>query len=267
MAKKKQKNKQKQKQKQKKVTQRQQKQAQRKQVQKQKRQYTAGKKQAERERLISARQQEMQTKGLKPKRKREKSENRKQLEKRFKELTDKTNDILDKFDEEQRMYVFDDDYGALFNDKTIMTNKGKFRKNPSELNNEELKERMKILETFIEDAPEYGKDAEAFENFADEFFYGFNSKEDFENYKENLFDKDKNKENYDALWDFMNWVKAVCGSSLSSPEWQQIRDAVKSRFARGDSWSEIRKSFINAWNTYDSWDSFIDDFSEQGVLL
>ena len=274
MAKKKQKNKQKQKQKQRKVTQRQQKQAQRKQAQKQKRQHTAHQRQAERERIISARQQEIQarqqekqSKGLKPKKKREKSENRKQLENRFKELADKANDILDQFDDENRMYVFDDDYGALFNDDTIMTNKGKFRKNPSKLTNEELEERTQILETFIEDAPEYEKDAVVFENFAEEFFYGFNSKEDFDDYKEDLYDKDKNKDNYDALWDFMNWVKAVCGSSLSSPEWQQIRDAVKSRFARGDSWSEIRKSFINAWNTYDNWDSFIDDFSEQGVLL
>lgn len=267
MGKKKQKNKQKQKQKQKKVTQRQQKRTQRKQEQKQKRQQTAQQKRAERERLISARQHEMQSKGLKPKRKREKSENRKQLEKRFRELTDKANDILDQFDDEQRMYVFDDDYGALFNDNSIMTNKGKFRKNPSELTIEDLKERIKILDTFIEDAPEYGKDAVAFENYAEEFFYGFNSKEDFENYKENLFDKDKNKDNYDALWDFMNWVKAVCGTSLTSPEWEKIRDTVKSRFARGDSWSEIRKAFINTWNSYADWDSFIDDFSEQGVLL
>lgn len=265
MAKKKQKSKQKQKQKQKKVTQRQQKQAQRKQAQKQKRQYTAHQKQAERERLITARQQEI--KALKPKRKREKSENRKQLEKRFKELTDKANDILDQFDEEKRMYIFDDDYGALFNDKTIMTNKGKFRKNPSELSNDDLKERMKILETFIEDAPEYEKDADAFENYADEFFYGHNSKEDFEKYRDNLFDKDKNKDNYDALWDFMNWVKAICGTAISSTQWEQIRDTVKSRFARGESWSEIRKSFINAWNTYDDVDGFIDGFSEQGVLL
>lgn len=267
MAKKKQKNKQKQKQKQKKATQRQQKQAQRKQAQKQKRQYTAHQKQAERERIISARQQEMHLKGLTPNRKRTKSENRKQLEDRFRELTDKANDILDKFDEEKRMYVFDDDYGALFNDNTIMTNKGKFRKNPSKLTNDDLDDRIKILETFIEDAPEYEKDADVFENYANEFFYGFKSKEDFETYKEDLFDEKKNKENYDALWDFMNWVKAVCGSSLSSPEWQKIRDTVKSRFARGDSWSEIRKAFINTWNTYADWDSFIDDFSEQGVLL
>lgn len=265
MGKKKQKQKNKQKQKQKKVTQRQQKQAQRKQAQKQKRQYTAHQKQAERERLITARQQEI--KALKPKRKREKSENRKQLEKRFRELTDKANDILDQFDSEQRMYVFDDDYGALFNDNAVMTNKGKFRKNPSELTIEDLKERIKILDTFIEDAPEYGKDAVVFENYAEEFFFGFNSKEDFEDYKENLFDKDKNKDNYDALWDFMNWVKAVCGTSLISPEWEKIRDTVKSRFARGDSWSEIRKSFVHTWNSYDNWDSFIDDFSEQGVLL
>lgn len=267
MGKKKQKNKQKQKQKQKKVTQRQQKQAQRKQAQKQKRQYTAHQKQAERERLISARQQEIQLKGLKPKRKREKSENRKQLEKRFKELTDKANDILDQFDDEQRMYVLDDDYGALFNDKTIMTNKGKFRKNPSELTNDELKERIKILDTFIEDAPEYEKDADAFENYANEFFYGFKSKEDFDDYKEDLFDEKKNKENYDALWDFMNWVKAVCGTSISSQQWEQIRDTVKSRFARGDNWSEIRKAFINNWNAYNDWDSFINEFSENGVLL
>lgn len=267
MGKKKQKNKQKQKQKQKKLTQRQQKQAQRKQAQKQKRQYTAHQKQAERERLISARQQEMQAKGLSPNRVKKKSENRKQLEKRFRELADKANDILDQFDDEKRMYVFDEDYSALFNDNTIMTNKGKFRKNPSELTNEDLKERIKILDTFIEDAPEYEKDAEGFENFAEEFFYGFNSKEDFENYRDDLFDKNKNIENYDALWDFINWVKSICGVSVSSPQLMKIMDTVKSRFARGDNWSEIRKTFIHDWNAYDDWDSFIDNFSEQGVLL
>lgn len=266
MSKKKQKNKQKQKQKQKKVTQRQQKRTQRKQEQKQKRQQTAQQKRAEHQRLFEARQIERQKKQLKPQR-RKKSENRQQLEKRFKELADKANNILDKFADEERMYVLDDDYGALFNDKTIMTQKGRFRKNASELSIRELEERNKILDTFITDAPEYDADAVAFENYAEEFFYGFNSKEDFDSYKENLFDEGKNKENYDALWDFMNWVKAVCGVSLISPEWEKIRDTVKSRFARGDSWSEIRKAFINTWNSYNDWDSFIDDFSEQGVLL
>ena len=268
MGKKKQKNKQKQKQKQKKITQRQQKRTQRKQEQKQKRQQTAQQKRAEHQRLFEAKQIERQKKNLKPQR-RKKSENRQQLEKRFKELTDKANRILDKFDYDERMYVFDDDYGALFYDKTIMTQKGRFRTNASELSIKELEERNKILDTFITDAPEYEADAEAFEDYADNVFSysGLNDKNFGSEYAPKRTLTDEQKANRENLWAFMGFVRAITGNSLSSEDYENVLHSAKSRFSRGDNWEQIRDAFYNTWMNSPDIDTFNDNFNEQGVLI
>ena len=254
MGKKKQKTKQKQKKQQKQLTARQQKQLQRKQEQKQKRQQTAKQKQAERQRLFEARQKERQEEiqKLKPKR-RQKSENRKELEKRFRELVDKSNEILDKFDEEERRYIFDDDYGAVFDDKTIMTQKGKFRKNASELTNKELEQRNKMLSTFIQDSDEYEKDAEAFEDFAGDMAEAMEIP--FEEYEKDF-------------WDFINFVKAIIGNS---PDYSEIIEMcmsiARSRFGRGETLDEIKNSFYTAWTNSENTADFITKFSENGILL
>lgn len=254
MGKKKQKTKQKQKKQQKQLTARQQKQLQRKQEQKQKRQQTAKQKQAERQRLFEARQKERQEEiqKLKPKR-RQKSENRKELEKRFRELVDKSNEILDKFDEEERRYIFDDDYGAIFDDKTIMTQKGKFRKNASELTNKELEQRNKMLSTFIEDADEYEKEADNFESFAE------NLAEDmgipYEDYKEDF-------------WNFVDFVKAILGNIANySDIVEMIMSVAHSRFSRGETLEEIKNAFYTAWTNSDNISDFLTEFSGNGILL
>lgn len=255
MGKKKQKTKQKQKKQQKQLTARQQKQIQRKQEQKQKRQQTAKQKHAEKQRLFEARQKERQEEiqKLKPKR-RQKSENRKELEKRFRELVDKANEILDKFDDEQRRYIFDDDYGAIFDDKTIMTQKGKFRKNASELTNKELEQRNKMLSTFIEDSDEYEKDADAFEDFAEDLAEAMDIP--FEEYEKDF-------------WDFINFVKAIIGNN---PDYSEIIEMCMSiaekRFGRGESLDKIKDAFYTAWiNNDGDTMKFITEFSENGILL
>lgn len=255
MGKKKLKPKQKQKKQQKQLTARQQKQLQRKQEQKQRRQQTAQQKRAEKQRLFEARQKERQEEiqKLKPKR-REKSENRKELEKRFRELVDKANEVLDKFDEEQRRYIFDDDYGAIFDDKTIMTQKGKFRKNASELTNKELEQRNKMLSTFIQDSDEYEKDAEAFEDFAEDVAEAMDIP--FEEYEKDF-------------WDFINFVKAIIGNN---PDYSEIIEMSMSisdaRFRRGESLEQIKNAFYTAWiNNDGDTAKFITEFSENGILL
>lgn len=242
-------------QKQKKLSVKQQKQLQRKQEQKQKRQQTAQQKRAEKQRLFEARQKERQEEiqKLKPKR-REKSENRKELEKRFKELVDKANNILDKFDEEERRYIFDDDYGAVFDDKTIMTQKGKFRKNASELTNKELEQRNKMLSTFIQDSDEYEKDAEAFENLAEDLAEAMEIP--FEEYEKDF-------------WDFINFVKAIIGNN---PDYSEIIEMCMSiapkRFGRGESLEQIKNAFYTAWiNNDGNTAKFMTEFSENGILL
>lgn len=252
MGKKKQKPKQKQKQKQ--LTARQQKQLQRKQEQKQKRQQTAKQKQAERQRLFEARQKARQEEiqKLKPKR-RQKSENRKELEKRFRELVDKANEILDKFDDEQRIYIFEDDYGAVFDDKTIMTQKGKFRKNASELTNKELEQRNKMLSTFIEDSDEYEKDADAFEDFAEDMAEDMGIP--FEEYEKDF-------------WDFVNFIKAIIGNIPNFSEViEMCMNVADTRFRRGESLDEIKNAFYVAWTNSEDIADFITKFSENGILL
>ena len=254
MGKKKQKTKQKQKKQQKQLTARQQKQLQRKQEQKQKRQQTAKQKQAEKQRLFEARQKERQEEiqKLKPKR-RQKSENRKELEKRFRELVDKSNEILDKFDEEERRYIFEDDYGAIFDDKTIMTQKGKFRKNASELTNKELEQRNKMLSTFIEDSDEYEKDADAFEDFAEDM--AEDTGIPFEEYEKDF-------------WDFVNFIKAIIGNIPNFSEViEMCMNVADTRFRRGESLDEIKNAFYTAWTNSEDIADFITKFSGNGILL
>lgn len=251
---KKKKPKQKQKKQQKQLTIRQQKQIQRKQEQKQKRQQTAKQKQAERQRLFEARQKARQEEiqKLKPKR-RQKSENRKELEKRFRELVDKANDILDKFDDEERRYIFDDDYGAVFDDKTIMTQKGKFRRNASELTNKELEQRNKMLSTFIEDSDEYEKDADTFEDFVEDMAEAMDIP--FEEYEKDF-------------WDFVNFVKAIIGNiSNYSDIVEMIMSVAHSRFRRGETLEEIKNAFYTAWTNSDNISDFLTEFSGNGILL
>lgn len=242
------KQKQKTKQKQKQLTARQQKQIKRKQEQKQKRQQTTQARQAEKQRLFEKYQQARQAEQKKPQR-RGKSANREELEKRFKKLVDDANDILSKFDENGRMYIFDDDYGAVFNDKTIMTQKNTFRKNASELTVKELQQRISMLDSFITDSAEYEKDAENFENFADNI--GIPRDE---------WDKD--------FWQFVDFAKSIIGNR---PDFSEIIEMVmviaEKRFSRGETLDEIKNEFYNAWINYTDPDEFITSFSENGILL
>ena len=248
MAKKKQKPKQKQKQKQKQLTARQQKQIKRKQEQKQKRQQTTQARQAEKQRLFEKYQQARQAEQKKPQR-HKKSFNRSELEKRFKKLVDDANDILSKFDENERMYIFDDDYGAVFNDKTIMTQKGTFRKNASELTVKELQQRISMLNSFIIDSSEYEKDAESFENFAENV-----------DIPREVWDKD--------FWQFVDFAKAIIGDRPDFSEIiEQVMAIAEKRFSRGETLDEIKNEFYNAWVHQANADEFIASFSENGILL
>ena len=263
MGKKKQKNKQKQKQKQKKVTQRQQKRTQRKQEQKQKRQQTAQQKRAEHQRLFEAKQIERQKKQLKPKR-RKKSENRQQLEKRFKELADKANGILDNFNREEIEYVFETDYGAMFDDEEIMTQSGKFRKNASALTISELNQRIKMLDSFITDSEEYKKDADTFENFADAVYESYN---EYTGDEVKMTDEEK-KEFERQLWRFLAFVDSIVQGHPDYSEIMEKSEKIgRERLKRGETVEEMKDAFYNAWMASTDTKDFVDRFSERGTLL
>lgn len=204
-------------------------------------------KQAEREKLIIARQKEIRANGLLPKR-RQRNENGERLERKFNELVDKANEILDKFEQEKHLYIFTDDYGALFYDKTIMTQNGRFRKNASELSISELEERNKILNTFINDSPSYEKEAEAFEKFAEKVF------ENDEDYNS----KEEVKKQYNE--DFFNFI--LYDTSLVDSQDMTDTYIYKSESNGRKNLGQIRQAFIEWNNRNKNIDNFIAEFSE-----
>ena len=240
-----------------------QKRTQRKQEQKQKRQQTAQQKRAEHQRLFEAKQIERQKKQLKPKR-RKKSENRQQLEKRFKELADKANGILDNFNREEIEYVFETDYGAMFDDEEIMTQSGKFRKNASALTISELNQRIKMLDSFITDSEEYKKDADTFENFADAVYESYN---EYTGDEVKMTDEEK-KEFERQLWRFLAFVDSIVQGHPDYSEIMEKSEKIgRERLKRGETVEEMKDAFYNAWMASTDTKDFVDRFSERGTLL
>lgn len=227
---------------------------QRKKRQKQARQERkVAERQAKKERKVAERQkrhEEKQKQTAKQKqterKQRKKSARREWSENAFKQRVQEANDILKEFERDGTRRLLEDDYGGVFADDDIMTKSGYFRSNASKLTNAQLEQRISLLDSFIDDAPQYKEDAKQAKKIAEQL---------------GIDDPDK----LQTFFDFMEFVRSVLGERLVPSK--VIKDIAVARINRGDTLEEIKQAFMDAYlNSYDYWD-MIDQFSEHGVLI
>lgn len=177
---------------------------------------------------------------------RKKSARREWLENAFKQRVNDANEILRDFDREGIREVLDDDYGGLLSDDDIMTKKGFFRQNASQLTNAQLEQRISLLDSFIDDTPKYRDDAEQVKEIAD---------------KLGIIDPD----NLQIFGDFMEFVRSVLGDRVEPSD--VIKDIAVARINSGEDFDDLKQAFMNAYlNSDDYWD-MIDQFSDSGALI
>lgn len=210
----------------------------------------AAERQKQYEKREQAKQAERQKQAAKQKqterKQRKKSARREWLENAFKQRVQEANDILKEFERDGTRRLLEDDYGGVFADNDIMTKSGYFRSNASELTNAQLEQRISLLDSFIDDAPQYREDAKQAKKMAEQL---------------GIDDPDK----LQIFFDFMEFVRSVLGERLVPSK--VIKDIAVARINRGDTLEEIKQAFMDAYlNSYDYWD-MIDQFSEHGVLI
>lgn len=210
----------------------------------------AAERQKQYEKREQAKQAERQAQAAKQKqterKQRKKSARREWLENAFKQRVQEANEILKEFERDGTRRLLEDDYGGVFADNDIMTKSGYFRSNASELTNAQLEQRISLLDSFIDDAPQYKEDARQAKKMAEQL---------------GIDDPDK----LQIFFDFMEFVRSVLGERLVPSK--VIKDIAVARINRGDTLEEIKQAFMNAYlNSYDYWD-MIDQFSEHGVLI
>lgn len=181
-----------------------------------------------------------------PPEKRKKSSNREWLVKAFEQRVDDANDYLEEFEKNGTIMLLRDDYGGIFADEEIMTKKGRFRKNSSRLSNKQLEQRISMLDSFLEDAPQYREEKKKYDRIADKL--GLNDPEMLE-----------------VFGEFMEFVRSILGERHEPSE--VIKDITVARLNRGDTLEDLKKAFMDAYlHSYDYWD-MVDKFSEHGVLI
>lgn len=210
----------------------------------------AAERQKQYEKREQAKQAERQKQAAKQKqterKQRKKSARREWLENAFKQRVQEANEILKEFERDGTRRLLEDDYGGVFADRDIMTKSGYFRSNASELTNAQLEQRISLLDSFIDDTPQYKEDAKQAKKMAEQL---------------GIDDPDK----LQIFFDFMEFVRSVLGERLVPSK--VIKDIAVARINRGDTLEEIKQAFMNAYlNSYDYWD-MIDQFSEHGVLI
>lgn len=200
-----------------------------------------------RERAKQAERQKQAAKQKQTERKqRKKSARREWLENAFKQRVQEANEILKEFERDGTRRLLEDDYGGVFADNDIMTKSGYFRSNASKLTNAQLEQRISLLDSFIDDAPQYKEEAKQAKKMAEQL---------------GIDDPDK----LQIFFDFMEFVRSVLGDRLVPSK--VIKDIAIARINRGDTLEEIKQAFMDAYlNSYDYWD-MVDQFSEQGVLI
>lgn len=202
-------------------------------------------KQAERQARQTAERKRTEQKRSERK-KRKTSARREWLINAFKMRVEEANAILREFDKDGTRRLIEDDYGGVFADDEIMTKTGYFRSNASQLTNAQLEQRISLLDSFIDDAPQYKEDAKQAKKMAEQL---------------GIDDPDK----LQIFFDFMEFVRSVLGERLVPSK--VIKDIAVARINRGDTLEEIKQAFMNAYlNSYDYWD-MIDQLSEHGVLI
>lgn len=227
---------------------------QRKKRQKQARQERkAAERQARKERQAAERQkrheekQKQATKQKQTERKqRKKSARREWLENAFKQRVQEANEILKEFERDGTRRLLEDDYGGVFADNDIMTKKGFFRQNTSQLTNAQLEQRISLLDSFIDDVPSYRDDAKQAKEIAE---------------KLGIVDPD----NLQIFGDFMDFMRSVLGDRVEPSD--VIKDIAVARINSGEDFDDLKQAFMNAYlNSEDYWD-MIDQFSDSGALI
>lgn len=175
-----------------------------------------------------------------------KTSNREWLVKAFEQRVDDANAYLEDFKKDGTITLLRDDYGGIFADEEIMTKKGRFRKNASRLSNKKLEQLISLLDSFLEDAPQYKEEKKKYDRIADKL--GLNDPEMLE-----------------VFGEFMEFVRSILGERYEPSK--VIKDIAVARLNRGDTLEELKKAFMDAYlHSYDYWD-MVDNFSERGVLI
>ena len=182
---------------------------------------------------------------------------RAKLEHEYRKKVRLANKILKRFDEENKRFILDDDYGATFHDKTIVTKKGMFRSNPTELNIKELNSRLEMIKNFIWDSDDYFRDVELLTEVATKM-------EKWEKKKE-----DKKPEIAQDLADFFEFVKAMMGDTFD-PSKTSILQAARAMLKEGgkdNTYDKLKERFFEAMENSTDDGKLLDLFSQQGRYI
>lgn len=182
---------------------------------------------------------------------------RAKLEHEYRKKVRVANKILKRFDEENKRFILDDDYGATFHDKTIVTKKGMFRSNPTELNIKELNSRIEMIKNFIWDSDDYFRDVDMLTEVATKM-------EKWELNKE-----DGMPEISQDLADFFNFVKSLMGDTFD-PSKTSILQAARAMLKEGgekNTYEQIRQRFYEAWDNSEDTGTLYDIFAQQGRYI
>lgn len=182
---------------------------------------------------------------------------RAKLEHEYRKKVRLANKILKRFDEENKRFILDDDYGATFHDKTIVTKKGMFRSNPTELNVKELNSRLEMIKNFIWDSDDYLRDVDMLTEVATKM-------EKWELNKE-----DGMPEISQDLADFFTFVKSMMGDTFD-PSKTSILQAARAMLKEGgekNTYEQLKERFYDAWQNSEDTRTLYDIFAQQGRYI
>lgn len=182
---------------------------------------------------------------------------RAKLEHEFRKKVRLANKILKRFDEENKRFILDDDYGATFHDKTIVTKMGMFRSNPTELNVKELNSRLEMIKNFIWDSDDYLRDVDMLTEVATKM-------EKWELNKE-----DGIPEISQDLADFFTFVKSMMGETFD-PSKTSILQAARAMLKEGgekNTYEQLKQRFYDAWQNSEDTKTLYDLFAQQGRYI
>lgn len=182
---------------------------------------------------------------------------RAKLEHEYRKKVRLANKILKRFDEENKRFILDDDYGATFHDKTIVTKKGMFRSNPTELNVKELNSRLEMIKNFIWDSDDYFRDVDMLTEVATKMDKWERNKED------------GMPEISQDLADFFTFVKSMMGETFD-PSKTSILQAARAMLKEGgekNTYEQLKKRFYDAWENSEDTKTLYDLFAQQGRYI
>ena len=179
---------------------------------------------------------------------------KKKLEHEFRKKVKIANKILSRFNEENKRFILDDDYGATFHDKTIVTKKGLFRNNASQLTIKELNSRIEMMKSFIADSDDYFRDVDMLTEIGTKM-------QSWQNKKEN-----GNEAISQDLADFFVFAKAMLGDTFDPSKSSTLQTA-ENMLNDGLTLSAIKERFYDAMANSNDEGTLVEIFSEQGRYL